>query len=48
MKSIEKYKNPVDTEVEEKLARLRELDDEDPDKLWEKVIKKEHIKIYKR
>lgn len=38
----------VDSETAAKLARLRELDDEDPDKMWEKVIKKENIKIYKR
>ncbi|KAL4476168.1 hypothetical protein ABPG74_009901 [Tetrahymena malaccensis] len=38
----------VDQEIEEKLLRLKTLDDEDPDKYWEKVINKDKISIYKK
>ncbi|KAL4499682.1 hypothetical protein ABPG72_017222 [Tetrahymena utriculariae] len=38
----------VDEEIEEKLIKLKILDDEDPEKYWEKVINKDKISIYKK
>lgn len=38
----------VDTEIEQKLLKLKELDEENPEKIWEKVLSKDRISIYKK
>lgn len=37
-----------DAEIAAKLIRLNELDKEDPEKTWERVINKDRIRIYKK